>query len=95
MFQEIDEPLTCYYFHADHCRVYTGSMIGSNGERAVVDFGPGFGTAFPFLCDLYQEKLPALLELQRHLTKRLRTVGVEIMALDGSLESATVSVKSE
>lgn len=95
MFQEFQSPAVCFYIHEDHCRVYKGSMIGSNGERAVVDFGPGFGTAFPLLADLFAEELPALLELETLLQRRMNRTKVMIMALNGSLESVTVSPKYE
>jgi hypothetical protein len=93
MFQEFESPAICYYFHEPHSRVYRGQMIGSNGVRAVVDFGAGFGTAFPLLGDLYVEELGALKELQRHLNRRMMANAAAIMALDGSMESSTVSVK--
>lgn len=93
MFKEFDVPTVCFYFHEAHSHVYRGQMIGSNGERAVVDFGAGFGTAFPLLSDLYTEELDARRELQRHLNQRMMVNAARIMALDGSMESATVSPK--
>lgn len=95
MFQQFDAPVKCFYLHEGHCRVYTGVVMGSNGERAAVDFGEEFGTAFPLLEELYSDELLALKDLQRSLNKRMMANVARIMLLDGSMEASTVSVKSD
>lgn len=93
--QYFENPALVFFIQPNGDRVLTGEMFASDGVRAVVDFGAPFGIAMPLLSDVYAEEDVAYRVLERMLQRRIWAVRTRLMALEGTLEAATVSVLSD